>query len=80
MPDLKDKVAVITGAASGIGHALAARCAREGMVVADHVFQAIVDRHFYILTHPEYTPMIEARMAALVRGRNPVDLQALAGG
>ena len=49
-------------------------------VVADHVFQAIVDRRFYILTHPEYTPMIEARMAALVRGRNPVDLQALAGG
>jgi NAD(P)-dependent dehydrogenase (short-subunit alcohol dehydrogenase family) len=49
-------------------------------VVADHVFQAIVDRRFYILTHPEYAPMIEARMAALVRGRNPVDLQALAGG
>jgi len=31
--DLKDKVAVVTGAASGIGRALAARCVREGMKV-----------------------------------------------
>ena len=37
MKEFKDKVAVITGAASGIGRALAERCAREGMkvVVAD---------------------------------------------
>src|SRR5687767_8873118 len=37
MKDLKGKVAVITGAASGIGRALAERCAREGMrvVLAD---------------------------------------------
>jgi NAD(P)-dependent dehydrogenase (short-subunit alcohol dehydrogenase family) len=33
MKDLKSKVAVITGAASGIGRALAERCAREGMKV-----------------------------------------------
>lgn len=33
MKDFKDKVAVITGAASGIGRALAERCAREGMKV-----------------------------------------------
>jgi len=31
--DFKDKVAVITGAASGIGRALAERCAQEGMKV-----------------------------------------------
>jgi NAD(P)-dependent dehydrogenase (short-subunit alcohol dehydrogenase family) len=31
--DLRDKVAVLTGAASGIGRALAARCVREGMKV-----------------------------------------------
>jgi NAD(P)-dependent dehydrogenase (short-subunit alcohol dehydrogenase family) len=37
MKDFKDKVAVITGAASGIGRALAERCAAEGMkaVLAD---------------------------------------------
>jgi NAD(P)-dependent dehydrogenase (short-subunit alcohol dehydrogenase family) len=31
--DFKDKVAVVTGAASGIGRALAMRCVREGMKV-----------------------------------------------
>jgi NAD(P)-dependent dehydrogenase (short-subunit alcohol dehydrogenase family) len=31
--ELRDKVAVITGAASGIGRALAERCADEGMIV-----------------------------------------------
>lgn len=37
MKEFKDKVAVITGAASGIGRALADRCAQEGMktVLAD---------------------------------------------
>ncbi|MCL4505788.1 MAG: SDR family NAD(P)-dependent oxidoreductase [Chloroflexi bacterium] len=33
MQEFKDKVAVITGAGSGIGRALAARCAHEGMRV-----------------------------------------------
>jgi len=33
MKEFKDKVAVITGAASGIGFALAKRCAQEGMKV-----------------------------------------------
>ena len=33
MKDFKRKVAVITGAASGIGRALAEGCAREGMKV-----------------------------------------------
>ena len=37
MKDFKDKVAVITGGASGFGHAVATRAAREGMklVLAD---------------------------------------------
>jgi NAD(P)-dependent dehydrogenase (short-subunit alcohol dehydrogenase family) len=48
--------------------------------VADRVFQAIRDGQFYILTHPEFTPLIEARMAALLHGQNPVDLRALARG
>jgi NAD(P)-dependent dehydrogenase (short-subunit alcohol dehydrogenase family) len=33
MKDFKDKVAVVTGAASGIGYGLAERCAKEGMKV-----------------------------------------------
>jgi NAD(P)-dependent dehydrogenase (short-subunit alcohol dehydrogenase family) len=43
MQDFKDKVAVITGAASGIGRALAERCAQEGMkvVLADVEAEAL---------------------------------------
>jgi NAD(P)-dependent dehydrogenase (short-subunit alcohol dehydrogenase family) len=43
MQDFKDKVAVITGAASGIGHALAERCVQEGMkvVLADVEAEAL---------------------------------------
>ena len=33
MKEFRDKVAVITGAASGIGRAIAERCVREGMKV-----------------------------------------------
>ncbi len=33
MQEFRGKVAVVTGAASGIGRALAERCAREGMKV-----------------------------------------------
>ena len=45
--------------------------------VADCVFQAIVDEQFYILTHPEFTPVIEARMRAIVNGKSPVDLRTM---
>jgi NAD(P)-dependent dehydrogenase (short-subunit alcohol dehydrogenase family) len=38
---------------------------------ADHVFKAIADEKFYVLTHPEYIPMIGERMANLVKGSNP---------
>ncbi|MFN2228569.1 MAG: SDR family NAD(P)-dependent oxidoreductase [Anaerolineae bacterium] len=48
--------------------------------VADRVFEAIEAERFYILTHPEFMPLIEARMAAIVQGHNPVDLQSLSGG
>ncbi len=45
MKDFRGKVAVITGGASGIGRALAERCAREGMkVVVGDVEQSALDR------------------------------------
>ncbi len=45
MKDFKDKVAVITGAASGIGYGMARRCVQEGMkVVLADVEQGALDR------------------------------------
>ncbi len=45
MKDFKDKVAVITGAASGIGRALAGRCVSEGMkVVLADIDEANLDQ------------------------------------
>jgi hypothetical protein len=41
-------------------------------VIADHVFHAIQHKAFYILTHPEQTPLVEARMNAILQGRNPL--------
>src|SRR5262245_22220169 len=43
MKEFQDKVAVITGAASGIGRALAERCVQEGMetVLADVELEAL---------------------------------------
>ena len=41
--------------------------------VADRVLAAIAERRFYILTHPELMPLIEARLSAIVRGQNPPD-------
>ena len=43
MKEFKDKVAVITGAASGIGRAMADRCVQEGMkvVLADVEVEAV---------------------------------------
>jgi NADP-dependent 3-hydroxy acid dehydrogenase YdfG len=48
--------------------------------VANQVFQAIHDNRFYILTHPEYMPIVIARLEAITRGKNPpplVELMAL---
>jgi NAD(P)-dependent dehydrogenase (short-subunit alcohol dehydrogenase family) len=50
--------------------------------VAECVFRAIRDEQFYILTHREHTPVLKARMEAMVEGRNPLpaaELRALRG-
>jgi NADP-dependent 3-hydroxy acid dehydrogenase YdfG len=45
--------------------------------VAEWVFQAIRDEQFYILTHPEFTPIVKARMEAIIQGHNPLPLTKL---
>ena len=69
MKEFEGKVAVVTGAASGIGRAMAAGLASEQ--VADAVFSAIRDEKFYILTHPEWNEAIETRMQDILQGRSP---------
>ncbi len=39
--------------------------------VADQVFEAIKEERFYILTHPELTPLIQLRVDSLLSGDNP---------
>ena len=39
--------------------------------LASHVFRAIREERFYILTHPEEMPSIQERMENILRGRNP---------
>ena len=39
--------------------------------VAEHVFSAIKEDKFYILTHPEFNPAIQTRMENVLQGRNP---------
>ena len=45
--------------------------------VADHVFQAIRENRFYILTHPEFMPLVQARLEAIAMGKNPPPLAEL---
>lgn len=45
--------------------------------VAECVFCAIRDEQFYILTHPEFTPIVKARMEAIIQGHNPLPLAEL---
>lgn len=54
----------------------------EGMTpaaVADMVFEAIRNEQLYIWTHPEYKPMVEARMKDVIEGRNP-DIEKMIAG
>lgn len=45
--------------------------------LAEQVFQAIHENRFYILTHPEFMPMVKARLEAITTGMNPPPLAEL---
>jgi NAD(P)-dependent dehydrogenase (short-subunit alcohol dehydrogenase family) len=45
--------------------------------VADHVFRGIRENQFYILTHPEFTPLVKARLEAISTRMNPPPLAEL---
>jgi len=42
--------------------------------VGDHVLQAILHKHFYVFTHPEWQPMIEHRMNTVLAGGDPTPI------
>jgi len=96
--NLQGIVAVVTGAASGIGLAMAERFAAAGMklalsetlfenlrnagsevgvsalcptIVADAVYDAVLEKKLYILTHEVTRAFVEKRTRHIVEGTNP---------
>jgi len=74
MRDFRDKVAVITGAASGIGRAIAERCAGEGM----HVVLADVEKEALTQAEKEIKAEGANVLAVLTDVSKSSDIQALA--
>ena len=74
MKDLKDKVAVITGAGSGIGLALAVQCAQEGMKVV----LADIDKKFLRRAMRKMERMGAEFLSVLTDVSKSEDIEALA--
>jgi NAD(P)-dependent dehydrogenase (short-subunit alcohol dehydrogenase family) len=74
MKDFKDKVAVITGAGSGIGLALAIQCAQEGMKVV----LADIDRKFLRRANRKLERMGASFLTVLTDVSKSTDIEALA--
>ena len=74
MKDLKDKVAVITGAGSGIGLALAIQCAQEGMKVV----LADIDEKFLRRAKRRMKRMEASFLAVLIDVSKSTDVETLA--
>ncbi len=74
MKDLKDKVAVITGAGSGIGLALAILCAQEGMKVV----LADIDEKFLRRAKRRMERIEASFLAVLIDVSKSTDVEALA--
>ncbi len=74
MKDFKDKVAVITGAGSGIGLALAIQCAQKGMKVV----LADIDRKFLRRANRKLERMGASFLTVLTDVSKSTDIEALA--
>ncbi|MFC1924026.1 SDR family NAD(P)-dependent oxidoreductase [Chloroflexota bacterium] len=74
MKDFRDKVAVITGAASGIGRAIAERCAQEGM----YIVLADVEKEALAQAEEEIKAEGANVLAVLTDVSKASDIQALA--
>jgi NADP-dependent 3-hydroxy acid dehydrogenase YdfG len=66
MKEFEDRVAVVTGAASGIGHALSKSFLEAGMKVV----MADIDEERLQITH-DFNNMIEPRMKNILAAENP---------
>ena len=73
MQEFRGKVAVVTGAASGIGRALAERCAREGMkvVLADVEEPALMQTAAALEATGASVLAVPDRRGEVVRCREP---------
>lgn len=78
--ELADTAAPPPGSAEmeQLGRVLLASGSAPAMI-ADRVFDAIANEHFYVLPHPEWKDVIQTRMEDILAERNPTpfDLQAL---
>ncbi|MEH6583096.1 MAG: hypothetical protein V7754_14240 [Halioglobus sp.] len=74
MQEFSGKVAVITGAASGIGMGLAQHCADEGMSpqeCARIIFEGIRREQFWIFTHEDFKDAYRVRADSVLESTNP---------
>lgn len=71
--ELQDELAPVSPELQATWEALgtAVKAGMSPQEVAGHVFTAIREERFYILTHPEATPIIEERMQNILHEHNP---------
>ncbi len=71
--ELQNPIAPVSPEVEAAIHARrqAALAGMSPQLVAEHVFQAIRNRQFYILTHPDQNPLIQKRMEDILAERNP---------
>ncbi len=70
-PELQDGLALSDDNPIVKGMYAAVEAGISAHQVAEQVFTAIQAEQFYILTHPEYNPMVQRRMEDIVSQRNP---------
>jgi NAD(P)-dependent dehydrogenase (short-subunit alcohol dehydrogenase family) len=73
-PELADTAAPMTGPIVDAFREWFTEQLKQGLsprTVGEQVLAAIRDDRFYILTHPDWNPLIERRMQAILAGENP---------